>query len=253
MLGFIVYIAYLAFSPNPPEWIGSGESIKDETKEVSKTLWDWLDLFIIPIAIGLVGWSYNQAEKVKASKIEKERAQNELLDSFFKIITNLIIENDLTNNPSQQIRTIARTRINLAFNNLSGSKKGQVLQFLYESDLIDIDPKLKLLGANLRYAVLDKIVLGKSEIRGAYFNNASIQNANLNDAILVGCNFSKANLSNSLVKNVDLSYSDLGNAKLKNMDLSSVNFEGANLTGANLRGSIITKTQLDGIFDKNEL
>jgi uncharacterized protein YjbI with pentapeptide repeats len=244
-------IGYLALSNNPPAWTGFGERVKDNTKEAAKTLWDWLDLLIIPIVISLLGWAFSQAEKTKASRSEEERAQNESLDSFFNTMTKLIIEYKLTENPSRQTKTIARTRINLVLNNLNGNRKGQVLQYLYESDLIDINPKLKLLGANLRNAILDEIVLGKSEIKGAYFNQASIQNANLNEAVLVGCNFTRANFSKSLVTGVDLSYTDLTKAKLKFMDLTSVNFEGANLTGANLKGSKITKEQLNGVFIKD--
>lgn len=253
ILCFVGFVIYLAIAPNPPVWTGFGESIKDEKKEAAKTLWDWLDLLIIPAAIALIGWSFSQVEKIKTKKREEERSQNEVLESFLKTMTDLIIDNNIYNNPTQQTLAIARARINIAFSNLNGQRKGQVLQFLYESDLIDINPKLKLLGANIQDAVLDEIVLGKSEIKGAYFNYASIQNANLNGAILIGSDFSYANLSKSLVVNVDLSYANLTRAKLKNMDLTSVNFEGANLTGANLKKSKILKTQLDSIRDKHKI
>ena len=250
---FIGFVFYLVFLPEPPAWTGFGESIKDETKEASKTLWDWLDLLIIPVVIGLLGWSFSQAEKAKTKNREEERSENESFESFLQTMTDLIIKNKLHDEPSRQTLAIARARINVAFNNLNGARKGQVLQFLYESYLIDINPKLKLRGANLKDAVLDEIVLGESEIRGAYFNKASIKDANLKGAILVGCDFTQADLSNSLVKDVDLSYSDLTKAKLKNMDLTSVNFEGVTLTGADLRGSKILRTQLDGIFNKADI
>jgi uncharacterized protein YjbI with pentapeptide repeats len=250
IIGAIIYLAIL---PDPPDWTGFGESIKDDKKEAAKTLWDWLDLLIIPFAIGLIGWAFSQIEKAKTNKRDEESSQNEVLESFLNTITNLIIDNRLHNDPTQQSLAIARARINIAVNNLNGHRKGQVLQFLYESDLIDIEPKLRILGVNLQNAVLDEIVLGKSEIKGAYFNFASIQNANLNGAILIGCDFSYANLSKSLVKDVDLSYSNLTGAKLQDMDLTSVNLEGANLTEANLKGSRILRTQLDNIFEKRNI
>jgi uncharacterized protein YjbI with pentapeptide repeats len=250
---FIGFIVYLAFLPVPPVWTGFGESIKDETKEAAKTLWDWLDLLIIPVVIGLLGWSFSQAEKVKTKKREEERTENEIFESFLQTMTDLIIKNNLHDEPTRQTLAIARARINVALNNINGARKGQILQFLYESYLVDINPKLKLRGANLKDAVLDEIVLGESEIRGAYFNKASIENANLKGAILVGCDFSQANLSNSSVDNVDLSYSNLTKAKLKNIDLTTVNFEGVTLTGADLRGSKILRTQLEGIFHKNDI
>jgi len=250
---FIIFILYFAIIPQPPVWTGFGESLKDETKESAKTLWDWLDLLIIPSVIGLLGWLYSQAEKAKTKKNEEERFENESFESFLETMTNLIIEHRLHDEPSQQTLAIARARINVAFNNLNGARKGQVLQFLYESNLIDINPKINIIGANLKNAVLDEIVLGGSEIRGAHFKNATIQNANLNGAVLIGCDFTQANFSNSIVNDLDLSYTNLTKAKLKNMDLTSVNFEGATLTGADFRGSKIRRAQLDGIFKKNDI
>jgi uncharacterized protein YjbI with pentapeptide repeats len=238
---------------SPPSWTGFGQSTLDKTIMPAKTLWDWLGLLIIPLAVGLIGWSFTQIEKAKTQKREEERSQNEILESFLQTMTNLIIEHNLQTSPNQQTLAIARARVNIAFNNLNGLRKGQVLQFLYESDLIDIKPKLLLLGANLQNAILDEIVLGKSEIKGVFFNKASIQRANLKGANLIGCDFSQANFSHSFLDNTNLSYANLSNAKLNNMDLTSINFEGANLTGANLKGSKILNSQLESIFKKDKI
>ena len=249
----IVTIFYLATMQNPPSWTGFGQRIIAEKISPSKTLWDWLDLLIIPVAVGLLGWSFAQIEKVKTQKREEERAQKEILKSFFESMTNLIIVHNLQASPTQQTLAIARAIVNTAFNNMNGQRKGQVLQFLYESDLIDYDPKLLLLGVNLQNAILDEIVLGKSEIKGAFFNKASIQRANLKGANLIGCDFSLANFSHSLLEGANLSYTNLSKSKLKNMDLRSVNFEGANLNGANLKGSKISYAQLESIFEKDKI
>jgi uncharacterized protein YjbI with pentapeptide repeats len=251
----LIIIGFIAFAiiSDPPSWTGFGESKVDATRIPAKTLWDWLDLLIIPVTIGIIGWLFSKIEKEKSKKREEERSQNETLESFLQTMTNLIIEHKLQNTPTSQTLAIARARINIAINNLNGERKGQVLQFLYESDLINIIPKLSLLGANFQNAVLDEIVLGKSEIKGVYFNKSSIQNANLNGAIFTGCDFSEVNFSNSLVKNVDLSYANLTKAKLINLDLTTVNFEGANLTKANLKESKILKKQLEGIINRNKI
>lgn len=250
IIGFAIYLSLL---PVLPAWTGFGESIKDETKEAAKTLWDWLDLLIIPAVIGLLGWLYSQTEKIKTKKRDEERSQNEVLESFLLTMTNLIIEHKLHDTPNRQILSIARARINIALHNLNGSRKGQVLQFLYESDLIDLTPKINLIGINFQNVVIDEIVLGKSEIKGSYFNNSSIQKANLSGGVFIGCDFSDANLSQSLVTNTDFSYSNFTNAILNNMDLTSVNLEGVNLTNANLRGSKISKVQLENIYDKERI
>jgi uncharacterized protein YjbI with pentapeptide repeats len=249
----IIVILYLATMNNPPDWTGFGKSEIDDKVSHAKTLWDWLDLLIIPVALGLIGWAYSEIEKVKSQNKEEERKQNDLLESFLETMTKLLMEHDLQSNPSQQTIAIARARINVAFNNLNGQRKGQILQFLYESDLIELKPKLLLLGANLQNSILDEIVLGKSEINGAFFNNSSIQRANLKGAIFIGCDFSQVNFTNSILENANLSYSNLSNSQLKNVDLTSVNLEGANLNGANLEGSKILKTQLESIFQKEKI
>jgi len=249
----IIAIIYLATMNDPPNWTGFGKNVIDEKVSPAKTLWDWLDLLIIPVALGLIGWAYSQIEKVKTQNREEERKQNEILESFLETMTKLIMEHNLRSKPSQQTLAIARARINIAFNNINKLRKGQILQFLYESDLIDPKPILPLLGANLQDAILDEIVLGKSEIKGAFFNRASIQRANLKGANFIGCDFSQANFSNSLLNNANLSYTNLSESKLKHMDLTSVNFEGSNLSGADLRGSKILKAQLDSIFQKDNI
>jgi uncharacterized protein YjbI with pentapeptide repeats len=250
LFGLLCYIGYLAFLPEPPAWTGFGKSIKDEKIEPAKTLFDWLDLLIIPLSLGFLGWLYKEAEKSKTERGEEERSRNESLNSFFNIITDLLKNHDLSGSPSNQTKAMARTRINMTLSQLDGGRKGQLLQFLYESDLIDNSPKLKLLGANFNAAILDQIVLGGSEIRGAFFKNASIKEANLNEIILNSSNLENANLSGSLVEKSDFAYSNLKNSKMKNMDLTTVDFEGADLTNADLRGSTIKQSQLDSIFNK---
>jgi uncharacterized protein YjbI with pentapeptide repeats len=250
LIVLLCYIGYLAFLPEPPAWTGFGKSTKDDKIEPAKTLFDWLDLLIIPLSLGLLGWLYKEAEKSQAERSEKEKSRNESLNSFFNVITDLQQKNDLSGNPSNQAKAMAKTRINMTLSQLDGARKGQVLQFLYESDLIDVSPKLKLLGANFNEAILDQIVLGGSEIRGAFFKNTSIKDANLNGIIFNSCNLENANLSGSLVVNSNFAYTNLRNSKMKNMDLTTVEFEGADLTKADLRGSKIKQSQLDSIFNK---
>lgn len=250
LLSLICYIGYLVFLPEPPKWSGFGESIKNPNIEPAKTLFDWLDLLIIPLSLGLLGWLYKEAEKTKTMKTEQERARNETLNSFINVMTDLLQNQNLSNNPSSQIRAIAKTRINMALSNLDGARKGQVLQFLFESELIKITPKLRLIGANFNDSILDQIVLYDSEIRGVNFKNASIKNANLNGIVFNSSNFEGANLSGSLVVSADFGYTNLTGCKLKNMDLTSVDFEGANLSNANLKGSKIKQAQLDSILNK---
>ena len=137
----VAFLIYWAFNPETsPAWTGFGEYKEKEGMARSKTLWDWLELIIVPTAIGLFVWIYTEFEKTKNEKIEKENAQSSILESFFKTMTELLLNHDLAGETEKKRLAIARTRINIALDQLDGSRKGQVLQFLYESDLIEKVP-----------------------------------------------------------------------------------------------------------------
>lgn len=233
-----------------PEWTGFGPYQEITGVARGKTLWDWLELVIVPVAIAFVVFIYTQFEKKKNKRVEDENYNSNLLESFFKTITELLLKDDLKGDLNKKRISIARSRIIMIFGQLDGQRKGQVLQFLYESDLIDKEPMFHLRGANISDAVLDRIVLKNAEIKSANFENTTIQNSNLNEIDLTGCNFKNANLSNSLVDNANFSYTDLSESVLQNLDLSTVDFEGAILTNANLTESTIKQSQLDSIHEK---
>lgn len=234
-----------------PDWTGFGPYNEKELGPKSKTLWDWLDLLIIPIVLTIIAWLFKEFEKVKSDEKEKSAQQSATCDNFIKIITELNLKHALaTDKPKQGADKIARSRVNFVLNILDGDRKGLVLQFLYESELINKTPKILLNGANFKDSILDGIVLENSEIKGAYFHKASITSSNLNNSSFIGSDFSGADISNSEVGNTDLSYCNLSNGKIQNMDLTSVNFEGANLNGTDLEGSTIKKEQLNLILNK---
>jgi hypothetical protein len=247
LIGGLILVLYWAINPErSPEWTGFSKY-----NDINyRTLWDWLDLIIIPGSIGLFAWVFTSYEKDKSKRIENEKFKDVTLDSFMKVMAELIINNDLPGSPNQKSLAIAKTRMNIALDHLDGTRKGQVLQFLYQSNLIDKHPNLKLQGANFNDTIIDNIVLIDAEIRGAYFENASLLDTNLNGSILNSCNFKNADFSNSKMNHTDLAYTDLTNAKLRNVDLTSIEFEGAILTNADLEGSKITQSQLNNIFSK---
>lgn len=248
---FALFIGYNAIFPyDSPEWMGF--SPYDETKDDPrpKLLWDWLDLLIIPASVALVGWIYKEYEKSKDSKKEYENKQNEVLDSYFRIVSDLIIkENLLDNNLNGESKIIARTRTIVAIDNLSGDRKGQVLQFLHESNLIR-NNVVDLIGGNFRNSEVSGIVLKNIAIKGVYFCDSEFIKTYLDNSDFTSCDFTGANFNESSLENTNLSYTKLNKCKLTNIDLTSVNFEGADLTNADLSNSKILQTQLNGIFKK---
>jgi uncharacterized protein YjbI with pentapeptide repeats len=250
----------IIFALNPessPSWTGFGKY--DDLKQGPrfKTLWDWLDLLIIPLVLSGVAWFVKSSNEASNVKKENERSKNNILDNYITVMTELVLNRKIISSEEDyRIAAIARTRTILALENLDGSRKGQVIQFLYETSLISANPIIDLNGMNIRDAEINNIVLTDAEIRGAYFNNSSLINANLEGAILIGSDFENSNLSGTKLKNTDLSFVNFTKAKLTNIDFTTSNLRNANFTNAVLKDSQLTNSQYNSIksnFDKVNL
>ena len=97
-----------------------------------------------------------------------------------------------------------RTRTLAALRSLDKGRKAQLLQFLYESGLVDTNPIVQLNGADLTGAELDEAVLRDAELRGVNFRAASFRNATLDGADLRGSDFSKADFTGATMQGTDL-------------------------------------------------
>lgn len=250
LLAFLIY--YALFPYYSPDWTGFRYYNNVNQLEVKK-LWDWLDLLIVPVSLILLGWLYKTYEKTKEEIKEIENKQNEILDSYFRIISEFISNSNLLDtNKNKESRVIARTRTIVALENLEGERKGQVLQFLYESNLID-NEKINILGANFKCLQVSGIVLRKLTIKGVYFCNSNFENTFLDKSRFISCDFTNTNFNKSSMEDTSFEYSNLSKCKLSNIDLTKVNFEGSNLNDADLSNSIINRSQLDKIFKKKNL
>ena len=173
LISFALFVMYHGFFPyDSPVWMGF--NIKNPVK--IKTLWDWLDLLIVPASLIIIGWIYKDYEKKKEEKKDRENKYNETLDSYFKIISDLITKDNLLDKlKNANSKIIGRTRTIVAIENLDGERKGQILQFLYESKLID-DDILDIIGANFQNVEVSGIVLRNLTIKGVYFCNSIFEN-----------------------------------------------------------------------------
>jgi uncharacterized protein YjbI with pentapeptide repeats len=97
-----------------------------------------------------------------------------------------------------EIRSVSRARTLAVLRSLDGARKGLVLRFLHEADLIGkavgerrvIEAIIDLLTADLSGADLSG-----ADLSGAVLSYANLSDANLRDANLRDANLSNANLS----------------------------------------------------------
>ena len=228
-----------------------------------------MGLLIVPLVILGATWVLNyfegEREEKRADalqKIENDRVQQSVLQSYIKDMTALLLHEGLAaSKPEQPIRDIARSSTITAVRQLDGSRKGILLRFLYESDLIYYEKELRLIpeliinpitalkdadltNANLNGAILSRAFLSLADLRGTNLTNTNLNGAILSHAILSRAFLSLADLRGTNLTNTNLNGAVLSDADLNGAILSGADLSEANLTNANLNGTILSGTNL---------
>jgi large-conductance mechanosensitive channel len=188
------------------DWTGFNGNIKS-----GKTLWDWMQLLIIPFALAIIAIFFNRAERKNERRIASDNQQETALQEYIKEISELLLHEKLRESqPGDEVRSIARVRTLTVLLRLDKERKYSLLQFLYESGLIEKNESLvKLLGANfsnidlfrarIREADLSGTTLIEANLGGAYLQGTNLEWANLTRAVLSMSKLNKENLQCSLI------------------------------------------------------
>jgi uncharacterized protein YjbI with pentapeptide repeats len=207
-----------------------------------KTLWDWLQLLIIPAVLAVGGYLFNYTTSRNERAATEQRAQTErdiaqdnqqeaTLQDYINKMSELLLDRDLCKSTvKDEVQKIARVRTLTILPRLNGKRKGIVLQFLYEAQLINKGGRIvdlsgaDLMGADLSFTTLTGADLSGANFWWARFFAANLKGADLSHAALINANLSHTNLSGA--------------------DLSEAGLMGANLKGADLSGAILNETYL---------
>jgi len=223
----------------------------------AKTLWDWMQLLIIPLFLTGAAVSLNRSEKEKErllaedrAKLEREiatdRQQEAALQAYIDRMSELLLKEKLRTTQIAEVRDVARTRTISVMRGLDTRRINLVIQFLREANLITGENSIlksatmdgmNLQDVDLRNANLQSVSLRNVNLQGAYLSEANLEGANLEDANLKGANSSKVNL-----RGVDLS-----GVELRETILYEPNFESAVLANANLQDAIFYQANLQGV------
>jgi hypothetical protein len=130
-----------------------------------KTVWDWLQLLIVPIVLAAAGFWFTAQQDARQlaieerraeveRELEKQRAQDVLLQAYLDQMSTLLLEKDLRNaEEGSEVRTLARARTLTVLGRLNPSRKTAVMQFLVEAALVkslnERDPIIGLEGATM--------------------------------------------------------------------------------------------------------
>ena len=242
------------------EWLGVGErrwkKAPDEEVQPAKTLWDWLQLLIVPAILIAVtfAWSATQTRndnKREDRRIDADRAAAEearrdaTLQSYLDQMSGLMLDKKLLSSTfNDPVRAVARTVTLSALRRLDGARKAAVVRFLYEADLVNTyepdttSPVVLLQGtADLSGADLRRASLPGAELSGVDLTGADLSFADLNEAHLVLSRLRHAQISHATLDETDLTGADLTGADLSFARFTGTDLAGAKLKDANLKGA----------------
>jgi Pentapeptide repeats (8 copies) len=217
----------------------------DEEVQPAKTLWDWLQLLIVPAILVAVTfmWSASQTRsdnkredrRIGADRAAAEEArQDATLQSYLGEMSGLMLDKKLlTSHQGSAVRAVARTVTLTALRRLGGERKSQVVRFLHEAGLLEpAAPGSGPSGPGCGGGA--PVRLAGADLRGADFGDAVLEGTDLTEADLAGANLPGAYLVRANLLCTDLSRAQLAGAFLMDADFTFANLTGANLTGANL-------------------
>jgi uncharacterized protein YjbI with pentapeptide repeats len=232
-----------------------------------RNLWDWIELLIVPLGLALVALLFNSWRSTREQEQEVEHQREQALRDYLDAMTELMLEHDLSKSgPEDAVRTVARTRTLALLRRLDGERRGLVLRFLHDSNLVArFDAVVDLRGAdlteanleggfltrvnlfdanltraNLTFAHLNKADLShadlsRADLTAAFLTGAKLSGARLNHAGLGGANLSEADLDHADLSHANLSHTHLSDASLRHANLSHANLHDADLSDATLR------------------
>lgn len=245
---------------------------KEPNEEVrpAKTGWDWLQLLIVPIALAGIGYLFNHAENARDRKREDARAdqalfiaaenrRDQVLQDYVSKIDDLVITQRLRQSKAtSDLRSVARTLTLTALRRLDGKRKGEVVRFLADAELINGpgSPVVDLSDADLRGVVLtdaslSDAVFGSADLRGADFGRSALDSVQFKFARL-----DRASFAGATMEGVDFTVARLVHASFRGARMGDavnrrgapvpVVFQSACLSEANFDGSDARLARLGG-------
>jgi len=254
--------AFRLRSIRSPRWTGF----------TGKTLWDWLELLLIPVALAAVAFGLNYFANERDQRREDRRAaqqralaadatREDALRVYLQQMSSLMLERDLrTSRPGSDVQAVARAFTLTVLRRLDPERKGLVVRFLGQAGLIGSEvrvpqganqpprarrvpvqmppPKVDLAGADLR-----DVALPFAELTAKSFEGADLRGADFRGAYLEASNF----------KDADLRYADFREAYFVLFLFAGrpTSFDGACLTGARFAGANLVGTEFGAARGRN--
>jgi uncharacterized protein YjbI with pentapeptide repeats len=221
-----------------------------------KTIWDWMQLLIVPIALSLITVAFTWQQDTRQQKIEdrraqveraveeqraqaereiqEERAEHATLQAYLDQMGTLLLDRDLrASEENSDVRRLARARTVVVLDALGPERQERVLRFLHEAELIRAVPPKEQPVIPLKYSTLENIELPhRILLRGADLQQADLSGANLAHIDFRGTYLAGAHLEGAALEGAALEGADLSGAFLEGADLSGADLTNVDLSNA---------------------
>ena len=182
-----------------------------------KTVWDWLQLLIVPIMLSLITIAFTWQQDIRQQRIEDSRAER---------------ARKIEEQRAQQVTLQAYL-----------DQMGTLL--LSETELIQAGTQDRPPIISLKYASLRGFELqGKQLLENTNLTQAMLYGADLSEAHLEATDLSAAHLEDANLGGASLAGASLSGAFLRDADLGGADLSGADLSGADLTNAQVTRDQL---------
>jgi uncharacterized protein YjbI with pentapeptide repeats len=225
------------------DWAGFNGNNKS-----GKTLWDWMQLLVVPIVLALGATLFNRAITHNEQKIADQRYVNEqhiafdnqredLLQVYLDRMSDLLLNGGLLHSyPDAEVRNIARVRTLTVLCQLDNRRKNYVLSFLRETKLITPEPETSIISfcsADLSRVDFKDVNLSDIDLSKANLSKADLAEANIRKANLSEANLTEANISNAYIAFSKFNRAMLSKANFHKAYLEDVSFSRTVLSNAN--------------------
>jgi uncharacterized protein YjbI with pentapeptide repeats len=271
--GYVEQVSWIGFSEyrNLKSVVTNGKTIDSFEVQRAKTLWDWLQLLVIPTVLAIGGFLLNERVKEREASAAIDGQREAALQKYFDAVSDLLIKqsspeiaavtakdgkneaitdaHDIEMSPLTLSLVRARTLSTLIM--LDPDRKGSLIRFLLDAHLIQHyqnrrSDALDLMGADLRDANLTHLSLSRVRLFNVDLRGADLRWCNLKDAQIdeSGKMDQKWRLVWGLMNRYYQRGYDLRNVDLRDAHLGGAMLSGADLRGANLSGAILDLTSL---------
>jgi hypothetical protein len=193
-----------------------------------RQLWDWQDILFVPLTIALLAslitlYQTSHQQQVEdqraqeARELEAIRAERDITQAFHEDMGIFLLQKDLrTAGENEDVRLLARARALAVLDSVSGDRKVRVLEFMYETQLMQFRSHNRPPIISLRFANLSETrLVNRSILRNTDLDRAELIDAKLTDAKLIDATLTKADLRGAELSGTDLSGADLSGADLR--------------------------------------